>query len=96
MPSTATPPRLSGVFFRAAIVTFLGTLLTFTVSLFFSIAGTALAAGLRGRHPDMAYAYRHLAYPIARAAFFVLFVGSLVFEFRRWRRERALHNLSHT
>jgi hypothetical protein len=83
-------PRWYGVLFRAGAITFLGTLLTFTVSLFLGIVGTFLVATMRGRHPDMPFAYRHIALPVAIVAGCGLLVGSLIYEIRRYREARAL------
>lgn len=89
-PSISAPPRWYGVLFRAGAITFLGTLLTFTVSLFLSIVGTFLVATVRGRHPNMPFAYRHIAIPVALAAACILLVGSLIYEIRQFRQSRAL------
>jgi hypothetical protein len=84
------PPRWYGVLLRAGAITFLGTLLTFTVSLFLSIIGTFLLAAVRGRRPNMPFAYRHIAVPVAIAAGCILLVASLIYEIRQYRQSRAL------
>jgi len=88
--ATSRPPRWYGVLIRAAAITLLGTLLTFTTTLFLSIAGTFVVAVARGRHPDMPYAYRHIAVPVAMAAFCILLVASLIHEIRHYRQQRTL------
>jgi len=98
MPGRHAPqsPRWYGVLLRAGAITFLGTLLTFTVSLFLSIVGTFLVATVRGRHPDMPFAYRHIAFPIALAAGCILLVASLVHEIRQYRQNKALAAIART
>jgi hypothetical protein len=88
-PSISAPPRWYGVLFRAGAITFLGTLLTFAVSLFLSIVGTFLVATVRGRHPNMPFAYRYIAMPVALAAGCILLLGSLIYEIRQFRQSRA-------
>jgi hypothetical protein len=88
--SSSRSPRWYGVLFRASAITFLGTLLTFTVTLFLAIVGTFLTAKIRGQHPDMTFAYRHVAVPVALVAGCALLVGSLIFEIRHYRQMRAL------
>lgn len=50
---------------RVFVLTFIGTLLIFSVTLFFGIFGTVILAALHGVHPDMRAAYRHIALPVA-------------------------------
>jgi hypothetical protein len=71
-------------------MTLLGTLLTFTITLFLAIIGTFVAGKVRGQHPDMTFAYRHVAVPVAVVAGCALLVGSLIFEIRHYRQARAL------
>ncbi len=92
--SESRSPRWYGVLFRAAAMTFLGTLLTFTVTLFLAIIGTFVAGKIRGQHPDMTFAYRHVAAPVAIVAGCVLLVGSLIFEIRHYRQLRALSTMA--
>ena len=93
-PSSTRSPRWYGVLVRAAAITFLGTLLTLTVSLFLGIVGTFMVATIRGRHPNMPFAYRHIALPIAGVAACVLLVGSLVYEIRHYRQTKALSTIA--
>jgi len=72
------------------LVTFLGTLLCFAVSLLFAILGTIITAALRSVHPDMRIAYRHIALPIALVAGAIIFVLSLTMEIRHYRQNRTL------
>jgi hypothetical protein len=86
-------PRWYGIPVRVAVVTFIGTLLSFSVSLLLAIVGTVLVARIRGLHPDMTVAYRHIALPMALVAGCVIFVLSLTMEVRHYRQTRALSAL---
>ena len=87
-------PRWYGVPIRAAAITLLGTLLTFTTTLFFSIVGAFLVALVRGQHPNMPFAYRRIAAPVALVAGCLLLAGSLVYEIRHYRQARLLAQLA--
>jgi hypothetical protein len=89
----ATPsraPRWYAIPVRVGLVTFIGTLLCFAVSLLFSIFGTVIVASLRGVHPDMRIAYRHIALPIALVAGGIIFVLALMMEIRHYRQAKTL------
>jgi hypothetical protein len=88
-PQSRTP-RWYAIPVRVALVTFIGTLLTFAVSLLFAIFGTVILASLKGIHPDMRIAYRHVALPIAVIAGSIIFVVTLVMEIRHYRQARTL------
>lgn len=75
---------------RVLLVTFIGTLLCFAISLLLAILGTVIAAKLRGVHPDMRIAYRMIALPVALAAGVAVFVTMLILEIRRYRQMKAL------
>jgi hypothetical protein len=64
MPSTplrTASPRWYLIPARVVLVSFLLTLLSFAVSLLLGILGLALLGRLRGIHPNMTLAYRHVA-----------------------------------
>ncbi|HLK34626.1 MAG TPA: hypothetical protein VKT29_16140 [Terriglobales bacterium] len=82
-------PRLPGVFFRAALITFVLTLLSFAVSLLLAIIGLSLWGVIRGYHPDMANAYRHIALPLAIAIGVIVLVTAFINEFKRYRKRLA-------
>ena len=84
------PPRWYAIPVRVCLVTFIGTLLCFAVSLLLAILGTVIVAAVRGIHPDMRIAYRHIALPIALVAGSIVFLVVLVMEIRHYRRSRAL------
>ena len=75
---------------RVGLVTFIGTLLCFAVSLLFAIFGTVILAAMHGAHPDMRIAYRHIALPIALVAGSVVFILVLVTEIRHYRQSKTL------
>jgi hypothetical protein len=81
---------------RVALVTFIGTLLCFSVTLLFAIFGTVITAALRGVHPDMRVAYRHIALPLALAAGSIIFVLALATEIRHYRQSKALSSIERT
>jgi|HubBroStandDraft_4_1064222.scaffolds.fasta_scaffold718096_1 uncharacterized membrane protein len=88
--SKSRPPRWYTIPVRAGLVTFIATLLCFAVSLLLAILGTVIVAALRGVHPDMRLAYRHIALPAALVAGGVIFVVTLVLEIRHYRQNKAL------
>jgi len=69
------------------------TLLSFAVSLFLGILGTLAGAGLRGVRPNMAFAYRHIALPVAIIAAAIVPVAAVIMEVRHYRRARALNQI---
>jgi hypothetical protein len=75
---------------RILLVTFLVTLLSFALSLLVGILGTVIAAGLRGVHPNMTNAYRHIALPVAASIGAVALIADSVIELRHYRQARAL------
>jgi hypothetical protein len=89
-PSASRSPCWYGIPLRVAVMTFLGTLLCFAVGLLFAILGTVILAALRGVHPDMRIAYRHIALPVALVAAGIIFVLALVMEIRRYRQAKTL------
>jgi len=71
-------------------MTFIGTLLCFAVTLLLAIVGTAIAAVLRGVHPDMRIAYRYIAMPMALVAGGIILVFSIALEVRHYRQMKTL------
>ncbi len=84
------PPRWIGIPARVLAVTFLLTLLTFAVSLLLGILGTIVYAQVKHVVPNMAFAYRHIAFPCAITAGAIVLVLSLVMEVRHYRQRKAL------
>lgn len=84
------PPRWYGIPVRVLLVTVIVTLLCFAVSLLLGIVGTVIATAIRGVHPDMRVAYRHIAVPLAVVEGTVILVIVTVVEIRHYRQRRAL------
>ena len=66
MPPTPRPPRWYAIPVRVLLVTFIGTLISFAVSLLVGIIGTVVMSALRHVHPNMTVAYRLIALPVGR------------------------------
>jgi hypothetical protein len=86
-------PRWYGISVRVLLVTFIGTLICFSVSLLLGIVGTVAVAALHGVHPDMRIAYRHVALPMALVAGSIIFVLALVMEIRHYRQAKVLSTI---
>jgi len=83
-------PRWYVIPLRVMLLTFLLTLLAFAVGLLVGILGIVVRATLRGLHPNMTVAYRHVALPLAVAAGAVALIVVTVLEIRNYRQARAL------
>ena len=83
-------PRWYGIPVRVFVVTFVGTLLCFALSLLLAILGTAIVGALRGVHPDMRVAYRQIALPAALVAGSIILVLALAMEIRHYRQAKTL------
>ena len=90
---TSRPPHWYGIPVRVFLVTFIGTLIGFALSLLLAIVGTLIASALRGMHPDMRIAYRDVAIPIALVAGSIVFLLALVMEIRHYRQAKALSTI---
>jgi hypothetical protein len=88
--SVPHPPLWYGVPVRVLLITFIGTLLSFAVSLFLAIVGTVVVSAMRGAHPDMRVAYRWVALPAAIVAGSIIFVLVLITEIRHYRQAKTL------
>ena len=75
---------------RALLITLVGSLLIFAVTLLFAIFGVVITGALYHRHPDMTIAYRHIAIPVGIAAAVIIFVFALINETRRYRQSKTL------
>jgi hypothetical protein len=84
------PPRWYAIPIRVLLVTFLGTLVTFAVSLLLGILGTVVLSSLRHINPNMTVAYRLIALPAALAAGSIIFVLALTMEVRHYRQSKTL------
>jgi hypothetical protein len=75
---------------RVLLVTFIGTLISFALTLLVGIIGIGAFSILRGIHPDMTIAYRHIALPAAVVAGSIIFVLALTMEIRYYRQAKTL------
>ena len=87
---TPRPPRWYAIPVRVLLLTFIGTLISFAVSLFLGIIGTVAVSALRHIRPDMTVAYRQVALPAAAVAGSIIFVLALIMEIRHYRQSRIL------
>ena len=83
-------PRWAGIVVRVVLLTMVGTLLTFAVTLLFAILATVIVSAWRGVHPDMRIAYRDIALPVGMVAALVLLLTRTVLEVREYCRGKAL------
>ena len=88
--SSSRAPRWYGIPLRVALITFVGTLLVFAVTLLIAIIATAIASAIRGIHPDMRIAYRMIAFPTAALAGVIILIASVVMEIRHYLKARDL------
>jgi uncharacterized membrane protein len=90
MPPTPHPPRWYAIPVRVLLLTFIGTLLSFAVSLLVGIIGTVGVSALRGIHPNMTVAYRQIALPVTVVAGTIIFILALAVEVRHYRQSKTL------
>jgi hypothetical protein len=90
----APKPRWYAVPARAIFVALLLTLLSFAVTLLVTIISMVVAAAVRGTNPDMRFAYRHVALPVAIAVGAIMLVVTLVIEIRHYRQAQALAGIA--
>jgi membrane protein DedA with SNARE-associated domain len=90
MPPTPRPPRWYAIPVRVLLLTFIGTLISFAVSLLVGIMGTVVVAAMRHVQPNMTTAYRLIALPAAVVAAVIIFVLALAMEIRHYRQSKTL------
>jgi hypothetical protein len=83
-------PHWYGIPLRVLLLTFIGSLLCFCVSLLLAIVGTVVRAAIHGVHPDMRVAYRHIAVPLGVVEGSIILVISTVIEIRHYRQKKTL------
>ena len=83
-------PRWIGIPARAFAMTFLFTLLSFAIALLLSILGTVVYSQVKHVAPNLTFAYRHIAFPIAITAGAIVLVLSLGMEIRNYRQRKTL------
>jgi hypothetical protein len=86
-------PRWIGIPARVFAMTFLFTLLTFAVTLLLSILGTVVYSQVEHVAPNLAFAYRHIAFPCAITAGAIVLVLSLAMEIKHYRQRRTLEGI---
>lgn len=92
MPSPSHRPRWYMIPARAFFVAFLCTLLSFAVTLFLSLMGAMLLAHTGS--PDLRFAYRYIALPVALVVGVIVLVLSLAMEVRHYRQSKALADIA--
>jgi len=90
MPPAPRPSRWYAIPVRVLLVTFIGTLLSFAVSLFLGIIGIVIIAALHHVHPNVAQAYRRVAPPGALIGGSMFLGVSLTMEIRHYRQSKTL------
>jgi hypothetical protein len=90
----APKPRWYAVPARALFVTLLLTLLSFAVTLLVTIITMVIAAAHRGFSPDMRFAYRHVALPVAVVVGAIVLIVTLVIEIRHYRQAQTLAGIA--
>jgi uncharacterized BrkB/YihY/UPF0761 family membrane protein len=94
MPPTPRPPRWYAIPVRVLLLTFIGTLMAFAVSLLLAILGTVIVSALHHVHPNMTIAYRLIALPAAAVAGIIVFVMALAMEIRHYRQSKTLAGIA--
>lgn len=90
MPPAPRTPRWYAIPVRVLLVTFIGTLIAFAVSLLLGIIATVVISSLRHVHPNMTVAYRLIALPAAMVAGSIILVLALTMEIRHYRQTKTL------
>lgn len=90
MPPTSNSLRWYAIPVRVFLVTFIGTLISFAVSLLLGIVGTVVLSAVRHVNPNMTAAYRVVALPAAAVAGSIIFVLAVVMEVRHYRQSKTL------
>jgi hypothetical protein len=83
-------PRWIGIPVRVFAMTFLLTLLSFAVALLLSILGTVVYSQVKHVAPNLAFAYRHIAFPFAITVGAIVLVLLLLMEIRNYRQRKTL------
>src|SRR5271156_7074451 len=78
---------------RVFAMTFLFTLLSFAVALLLSILGTVVYSQVKHVAPDLTFAYRHIAFPIAITAGAIVLFLSVGMEIRNYRQRKTLQGI---
>ena len=90
MPPIPRPPRWYAIPVRVLLVTFIGMLISFALSLLLGIVGTVVISVLHHANPNMTVAYRLIALPSTVVAGSIIFVLTLTMEIRHYRQSKTL------
>jgi len=96
--STAVPIRKPNPYLMAVrllVLTIGLTLFCFAIGLFFGIIGVVIANAVRGGGINLNLAYRAIAFPFAMVGLVAIFATLLVYELRRYRRQRDEYRAFH-
>ena len=85
-----------GVVFRIFAFTFLSILASFALALFLSILGTVVYSRVEHVRPDLMFAYKHIAFPIAIAGGAIALIATLIVEARSYRQGKVLAAIERT
>lgn len=88
--ATVARPRWIGIPLRVLLMTAVGTLLAFAVSLLLGILGAIVYSQLQHSAPNMPYAYRYVAFPFAISVGVIVLALSLTMEIRHYRQRKSL------
>jgi branched-subunit amino acid ABC-type transport system permease component len=91
--TTSDGPRWIGIPARVFAMTFLFTLLSFAIALLLSILGTVVYSQVKHVAPNMAFAYRHIAFPFAITAGAIVLILSLGMEIKNYRQRKTLDGI---
>src|SRR6201998_222980 len=89
-PGRVYKPRWDMMRGRSGFVSFLVPLVSFALSLLLSLIGMVLVAKLHSTPPDLRFAYRHIALPVALSVGASVLVLALLMERRHYRQIKAL------
>jgi hypothetical protein len=91
--TTSNGPRWIGIPARVFAMTFLFTVLSFAIALLLSILGTVVYSQVKHVAPNLTFAYRHIAFPVAITAGAIVLVLSLSMEIRHYRQRKTLDGI---
>jgi hypothetical protein len=86
-------PHWIGIPVRVFAMTFLLTLLSFAGALLLSSLGTVVYSQMKHVAPNLAFAYRHIAFPFAMTVGAMVLVLSLLMEIRNYRQRKTLDGI---
>jgi hypothetical protein len=92
-PQPATP-RWYFIPVRVVLLTFLLGLISFAIGLLLGIVAIVISSHLHGMRPNMTFAYRHVALPLAGGVGSVALIVVTILEIRRYRQTRALAEIA--